>query len=328
MLQSERRLVTAHLEHAARACATGFGPAETGVEEARVMHPELADHGEIGRHLGGMGGRNRHRLAADENVEGAGVENDAAGAGAQLLPELGRVVPAHAVEVDDRAVGLRAVADEGAIPRHQIDREAESFGDHRRRVDQRARHVERPQRFVGQDGVTPAKTHLVQPHARPHEHRKRARADFGIERTLVAGRNPVELDSAVGDGAGEKIEPPRRGFGVGHGLHVSGKGEAFGERNNVDAALLQHRPRPEFDPVHLEIRQPIGHAPAMTGEKRGANAVGDGAETKVDRSRLDLGGVDCGLGGKSARTDESTNLVVWENPGHRRIRLRYREWSG
>ena len=78
MFEHEGRLVAAHLEHAARAGAAGRGVAEAGVEEAGVMHPELADHGEIGRHLGGIVGRDRHRLAADEDVEGAGVEDDAA----------------------------------------------------------------------------------------------------------------------------------------------------------------------------------------------------------------------------------------------------------
>jgi hypothetical protein len=61
--------------------------AEAGVEEARVMHPELAHHGQIGRHLGGVIGRDMHRLAADEDIERAGVEDDLAIA-AHLFPEV------------------------------------------------------------------------------------------------------------------------------------------------------------------------------------------------------------------------------------------------
>ena len=52
--------------------------AEAGVEEAGVVDAELADHREVGRHLGGVVGRHVHRLAADEDVEGAGVEDDPA----------------------------------------------------------------------------------------------------------------------------------------------------------------------------------------------------------------------------------------------------------
>ncbi len=86
VLQHEGRFVAAHFQHPARAGAAGSRPAETGIEEARVMHPELADHRQIGRHLGGVVGRDRHRLAADEDVEGAGVEDDPRRRGCGPLP--------------------------------------------------------------------------------------------------------------------------------------------------------------------------------------------------------------------------------------------------
>jgi hypothetical protein len=53
VFEDEGRLVAAHLEHA----ACGHPMAEAGVEEARVVHPELADHGEVGGHFGGAVGR-------------------------------------------------------------------------------------------------------------------------------------------------------------------------------------------------------------------------------------------------------------------------------
>src|SRR5437867_9836294 len=43
VLEDERHLARAHLEHGARAAAAGAGIAEARVEEAGVMHAELAD---------------------------------------------------------------------------------------------------------------------------------------------------------------------------------------------------------------------------------------------------------------------------------------------
>jgi hypothetical protein len=115
VFEDEGRLVATDLEHAARSRAARLGPAETGVEEARVMHAELPHHRHVGRHLGRVGRRDRHRLAADEDVEGAGIEDDPAVHRVDLLPEVGGVVVADPVEIDDAGVGLGAVADEAAL---------------------------------------------------------------------------------------------------------------------------------------------------------------------------------------------------------------------
>ena len=59
--------------------AGAAGPqAEAGVEEARVMDPELAHQGIVGLHLGGVVFRNGDRLLRGENVEVVRVENQAA----------------------------------------------------------------------------------------------------------------------------------------------------------------------------------------------------------------------------------------------------------
>ena len=77
MLDEERHLVRAHFEDRAAAAAAGFGSAEAGIEKPGVMHPELADKGIVGHHLGGMVGRHDHRLARGEDVEIVGVEHEA-----------------------------------------------------------------------------------------------------------------------------------------------------------------------------------------------------------------------------------------------------------
>ncbi len=59
--------------------------AEPRIEEARVVHTEFAHHRQIGRHLGRMVGRNRHRLAADKDIERAGIKDDAPLVSADIL---------------------------------------------------------------------------------------------------------------------------------------------------------------------------------------------------------------------------------------------------
>ena len=56
--------------------------------------------------------------------------------GADLLPELGRVVVADAVEVDQPGVRLGPLADDAALRGPQVDREAEAARDVRLAVDQ------------------------------------------------------------------------------------------------------------------------------------------------------------------------------------------------
>ena len=115
MFQHKGSLVAANLQHPAGACAAGHVTAKAGIEEACVMHAKFPDHRQIGCHFGGVVRRDGDGLAADEDVERAGVQNDAPVAGGHTLPELRRVVGADAVEVDDRGMRLGPPADEIAF---------------------------------------------------------------------------------------------------------------------------------------------------------------------------------------------------------------------
>ena len=180
--------------------------AEARVEEARVMHPEFADHCKIRRHFCGAIRRDRHGFAADEDIEGAGVEDDAPFGGMDRLPEFGRVIMADAVEVDDTGMRLGAVADEVAGGGPEVDREAEAVVDDGLDVDELFGFVPGAQIGVREYRLTLPEPDLVQAHAGAHEHREGAGADLGIERAGVARRDAVEFDSAVRDRAGEQIE--------------------------------------------------------------------------------------------------------------------------
>src|SRR5947207_80251 len=54
VLEDERHLARAHFEHGARAPPARARMAEAGIEEAGVMHPELADQRIERHHLGGV----------------------------------------------------------------------------------------------------------------------------------------------------------------------------------------------------------------------------------------------------------------------------------
>src|SRR6185437_5349265 len=78
MLEDERHLARAHLQHRARPLPAGAGIAEAGVEEAGIVHPEFADQGIERHHLGGVIRRHLHGFLGGQDVELAGVEDQAA----------------------------------------------------------------------------------------------------------------------------------------------------------------------------------------------------------------------------------------------------------
>src|SRR5271166_3792902 len=69
VLDQERHLVRAYFEDGAAAGAAGLGGAETRIEEAGVMHSELADEGVVGQHLGGMVRRHDDGFAGRQDVK-------------------------------------------------------------------------------------------------------------------------------------------------------------------------------------------------------------------------------------------------------------------
>src|SRR5271166_5832025 len=113
VLEQERHVAAANLEHRARGRAPVRALAEAGIEEAGVMDPKLADRRVDRRHLGGEVRGNLNFLARSENVELVGIEDQAAVlAGVNRLPEILDSIAADAIDVDDVAVLDRPVADD------------------------------------------------------------------------------------------------------------------------------------------------------------------------------------------------------------------------
>src|SRR5437016_3521054 len=96
-----RVLIKTIAELEAMVDAVRLGRAEAGIEEPGEMHPELADKGVIGDHLGGVVGWDDDRLAGRQDVEIIGVEHDAlqppaAARGVHRLEKILRIVMADA----------------------------------------------------------------------------------------------------------------------------------------------------------------------------------------------------------------------------------------
>ena len=255
------------------------------------MHAEFADQGIERHHLRGVIRRHLHGFLRGQNVELAGIENEAAvGPRRDRLPEFIDLVAAAAVDIDHAGVALGAVADEAVgilageidAQRHAVDEIGVVAIDQPLQVMQRIEFVR------CKDGIAGAKADLAEPRSLAQQHRKRLRTDLGIERTVVTGADHVEPPRAVRDHAGEHIEPPGRAFRIGGGDDLLRQREALQQRHDVDAVGLQHRAVGQIDFVQLQFVDAFGHRRARPRQEAGAHPIGDVAETQIEARRLDL----------------------------------------
>src|SRR5690606_5583593 len=126
-----------------------------------------------------------HRLAGGEDIELVGIEDEA--------PALADRLP----EIVDLQRGLRVDVDEARMPLG-----AEAYG----LAVTRAREVDAQRHLLQALRRALPEARLRQARAGAGEDREGAGRDLGIERSLVAGRDLVELARAVGDDAHEDVE--------------------------------------------------------------------------------------------------------------------------
>ena len=129
------------------------------------MHPEFADQGIERHHLGGVIRRHLDGFFRGENVELAGIENQAAVRPCRdRLPEFTDRIAAAAVDIDHAGVALGAVADEAAgILAAEIDAQRDAVdkvgivG-----IDQPLQIVQRVELVGIEDGIAGAKADLAE----------------------------------------------------------------------------------------------------------------------------------------------------------------------
>jgi hypothetical protein len=139
--------------------------------------------------------------------------------------------------------------------------------------------------------------------------------DLDIEAALVAGIDAIEYRGLIGDDAGEDVEPAGGALGVGDAGDAAGERQLLHQRDDVDAALLQHRTLGEIDLVHAELLDLLEHGGAGARQEAGAHAVGDVAEAKVEARGLELIGVDRLDGEDLARAHQLAQRLVGEDAG-------------
>ena len=120
--------------------------------------------------------------------------------------------------------------------------------------------------------------------------------DLGIERAVIAGADAIEAARAVGDHAGEHVEPAGRAFRIGGGGDIGRQREAFEQRHDVDAAGFQHRAVGERDLVQLQFVDALGdRGVAAAGssrarDRRPRRAAGRGSPAGSGRARTSRAG--------------------------------------
>src|SRR5580765_1599291 len=296
VLDHERQLKRAHLEHRARALPARVRIAETGIEEPGIVNAELPDQRVVRDHLRREHRRHLHRFARGENVEVRRVEHQSALAGREhRLPEILRLVVPHAVDVDQTRVALRLVADHTArAAAHQVHRHRHAVPDlfRRDRVDQLMFLLEPLERLVAGGRTAAPDPDLVQARAFAHQHAEGTRRYFHVQRPVVTLAHAIELGAVVGDEAREDVQAPGRALRVAQGRGALLQLETLEQRDDVHAAALEHRAAADVHLVHLEVGEPVLDLRVFPGEKARTHAPGDAPQAQVEARGLDLVGLD------------------------------------
>ena len=140
---------------------------------------------------------------------------------------------------------------------------------------------------VARDRPAAAHAQLAQPRALADEDAEGARRDLGVEHAAVLLAHLVEGGAAVGDEAGEDVEPAGRALRVAHRRRAMAQVEALEQRDDVDAALLEHAAGADVHRVHRELVE-LGLDRALAGQEAGADAVRGRPEAQVEARRLEL----------------------------------------
>ena len=147
---------------------------------------------------------------------------------------------------------------------------------------------------------------------------------------MIAGLDAIEAAGAVGDDAGEHVEPAGRAFRIGGGRDVARQREAFEQRHDVDAVGFQHRAVGQRELVQLEFVDALGDRGLRPGQKARADAIGHLAEPQVEARRLNLIGREFAHGTNPTALRERGDHVIgqdalvsrWSGGRNRLVRLR------
>ena len=157
-----------------------------------------------------------------------------------------------------------------------------------------------------------ADAQLTQAVALPRQNGKGARADLGVERTLIPGGNFVESFGAIRHHAHEHIDAAGGAFRVRRAVQIAGQLQAFLQRHEIDAASFQHGPFGQIERMHEGIGgEARFHLDALAGQEAGADAIGDRPQPQIEARRLDLVGIEGRRGQDRALGRQLLDCFVW-----------------
>jgi len=267
VLENERHIARADFKNSAR--PTRIRP-EARIEKAGIMGAEFTQLRRDRRHFCGLSRRHADAFARGEDVEILRVQDQPPLMREERLPIVGDFMAANGPKVDQPGMMLCAPADGFAICGLHVD------GD-----DQVADILR----------LAAAKTQLGEPVTGAGKDGIGAGADFQPERAVIALLNIVERIRAVSDESGENIDPPGGAFGVCAPRNTRGEAYRFHERDEIDAACFQHSAgigQRDFMQRQARLFQHVADPTAVPRQEARPDAIGDGAEPKVEAGRLDL----------------------------------------
>ncbi len=144
--------------------------------------------------------------------------------------------------------------------------------------------------------------------------------NLGVERAPVAGGDLIEYGRTVGDQPGEDIEPADRALRVGERRDAALQRDAFHQRDDVNAAPLQHGAGSQVDFMHAEGAEAILHRRVRPREEARPHPPGNPTETEIEAGRLDLVLADLDDARYLAAADHGADVLGWEDAGRPRRR--------
>ena len=216
--------------------------------------------------------------------------------GLDAIPVVRDLIRLDPVELQERAAPSSPVPGERLPFSGQVDAQEQPVGDDRAiarqrrgaRKDDGVGSAELDQVAVRQPSLTGHQAQLVQGDAGSGLDRERHRDDFEKELSLVAVTDLVEVRAVIGDDAREDVEPAGRAPRVRPTADASGQPDAFLERDQVRAVLLEHGPiAGQVKVAHVVVLKLLADLPGGR-EEAAPKTVGDRPEREVDARRLEI----------------------------------------
>ena len=244
VFENKGNFMATHFENSARAFATGFVIAETGVEKSRIVNAKLSDQRVKWCHFGSKQRRNVNCFAWHENIKLVRIKDERMGTPIiNRFPKIKHFGHATLVDVDNAGMMLAAISHKSLGIAREINRKPDAACTNIGIViGNQHFFFMKGQKFAFiQPALSFTETDLRQSWTGANNNRKCTRTYFEIKFSMITIGNFIKFLCVIGYDACENIQSSGRAFRVGRGTQLIGKCERFDKRYNIDAARFKHR---------------------------------------------------------------------------------------